>query len=306
MERGRRQRVERLVRSRRDRQTGFAPPERADGGDGDLLQLLPHLERALKAIGGVLAEQPLDDRRKPRIELRLRVAHGRDGIVDLAQHDRHRRLGVGVRDLADEHLVDDDPEGVEIRPRPDGAPHRLLGRHVGGRPDRRTGRGQEAARRSAVDRLRNPEVRDLHPTLVRDHHVLGLEVAVDDAACLGVRKARQQSLEDADHLRKRQPGDHRPQRSALQVLHRDEGRPLVLEVVVHRHDVRMAERAGDVRLANEPLGECGIGGVERGELLQRHVAVEVGLPGEIDDGHPAATNLSQHLVASDGALYPLS
>ena len=80
------------------------------------------------------------------------------------------------------------------------------------------------------------------------------------------------------------------------------GVAVVLEVVVDGDDVRMAERPGHPRLAQEPLGERRVGGVEGGELLQRDGAVEVGLPGQVHGRHAAATDLSEHLVAADGAL----
>jgi hypothetical protein len=61
----------------------------------------------------------------------------------------------------------------------------------------------------------------------------------------------------------------------------------------------MAQRAGDARLAQEALRERGVGRVERGELLERDEAVEVGLAGEIDHRHAAASDLAEDLVAAD-------
>ena len=43
--------------------------------------------------------------------------------------------------------------------------------------------------------------------------------------------------------------------------------------------------------------------VERAELLERDVAVEIGLPSEVDDGHAAAAELLQDLVPTNRALY---
>ena len=94
--------------------------------------------------------------------------------------------------------------------------------------------------------------------------------------------------------------DERPQRAALDVLHRDVRRAVVLEVVVHGDDVRMAQRAGHARLAQEALRERGVGGVERRQLLERDEAVEVGLAGEVDHRHAAAPDLAEDLVAADG------
>ncbi len=109
----------------------------------------------------------------------------------------------------------------------------------------------------------------------------------------------EQPLEHAADLRERQVADERPQRPALDVLHRDVRRPLVLEVVVDGDDVRVAQRAGHPRLAQEALGEGLVGGMEARELLQRDVPVEVGLAREVDGRHPAAPDLLQQLVAPD-------
>ena len=132
-----------------------------------------------------------------------------------------------------------------------------------------------------------------------DHHVLGLHVAVHDPAARRVLEPRQQPLEDAADLREGQLPDERAQRAALEVLHRDVGRALVLEVVVDGDDVRVAERAGHARLAQEPLRERLVRGVERRELLESDEPVEVGLAGEVDRRHPSAADLLQQLVPAD-------
>ena len=44
-----------------------------------------------------------------------------------------------------------------------------------------------------------------------------------------------------------------------------------------------------------------VGRVERRELLQRDLALEVGLAGELDDGHSTATDLPEELEAADSA-----
>ena len=111
--------------------------------------------------------------------------------------------------------------------------------------------------------------------------------------------AGEQALEHAADLRQRHPPDVRAQRAALDVLHRDVRRAVVLEVVVDRDDVRVAQRAGDARLAQEALGERRVGRVERAELLERDEAVEVGLAGEVHHRHAAAADLAEDLVAAD-------
>ena len=118
--------------------------------------------------------------------------------------------------------------------------------------------------------------------------------------CLGVGEPGEQALEHAADLRERQLPHVRAQRAALDVLHRDVRRAVVLEVVVHGDDVRVAQRAGHARLAQEALRERRVRGVERAQLLERDEAVEVGLAREVDDRHAAAADLPQDLVAADG------
>ncbi len=159
----------------------------------------------------------------------------------------------------------------------------------------------ERARVRRLRRPRDPEVGDLDAAVRADHQVLRLEVAVHDAVLLRRAEPGQQALEHAADLRERHPPDVRAQRAALDVLHRDVGRPVVLEVVEHRDHVRVDERARQPRLADEALGEARIrGGVERRELLQRDEPIEVELPREVDDRHPAATELADDAVAPDG------
>jgi len=123
---------------------------------------------------------------------------------------------------------------------------------------------------------------------------------VHDAVRLRVGQPGEQALEHAADLRQRELADVRAQRAALDVLHRDVRRAVVVEVVVDRDDVRVRERARDARLAQEALGERGVRRVEGAQLLERHEAVEVGLAREVDHRHAAATHLAQDLVATDG------
>ena len=122
---------------------------------------------------------------------------------------------------------------------------------------------------------------------------------MDDPARLRVREPGQDALQHARDLRQLEVADERAQRAALDVLHRDVRRPLVLEEVVDGDDVGVAQRAGDARLAHEALGEGRVCGVKRRQLLQRDDAVEVGLTREIDDGHPAAADLTDDVVSPE-------
>ena len=139
-----------------------------------------------------------------------------------------------------EHLVGEDADRVEVGGRADVRRERLLGRHVGGRPHRRPRDGQRVAGTLLHD-LGEPEVRDLDAPARGHHEVLGLQVPVDDPAGVRVGEARQDALEDARGLEQRETGEPPSQRPAVEVLHGDERGALVLEVLVHRDDVRVVQ-----------------------------------------------------------------
>jgi hypothetical protein len=120
-----------------------------------------------------------------------------------------------------------------------------------------------------------------------------------DAGLLGMRETREQPVEDAGGLRVAHPPDVRAQRSALQVLHRDHRSAVPFKEVVHRDDVRMAERRGHARLAHKPPRVRRIRRVKRQQLLQRDKAAKIGLASEMHDRHPAAPELAHNLIPAD-------
>jgi hypothetical protein len=119
---------------------------------------------------------------------------------------------------------------------------------------------------------------------------------VHDAGRVRVGEAGEHALQHAAHLGQRQLPHPRPQRPARHVLHRDVRRPVELEELEHRDDVRMAQRARDARLAQEAPDHLSVLALQRAELLERGEAVEVDLPHEMHAGHPAAAELAQDLV----------
>ena len=280
-------------------QPRVAPPARAEDVDDDLLELVPGRRGRRRALVAVLLHHPRDPGRQPRVDIWHDRAHGRDRLGGVAHQDRHRRVDVVERPLPGQQLEREAAGAVEIGPRPDVRPHRLLGRHVGRRADHHPGGRPEGAGAEVGRRLGDPEVGDLHAPVRAHQHVLGLEVPVHDPGLLGGRQPRQHALEHARDLRQVELADERPQRPALDVLHRQVRDALVLEVLVDRDHVRVGERARQPRLAQEALGVRRVLPAERAQLLERDQPLQVGLAREMHDRHAALAQDAQHLVAAD-------
>ena len=124
---------------------------------------------------------------------------------DRGEHRRHRRRH--PRPAPGEHLVERDAEREDIRRRPRGSATGLLGRHVGHRADQRERIRLRARVRfgggpGLVD-ASQPEVQHLRIAVAANHHVLGLDVAMDDAGRVGGRKRLRDLPADVDHRRRR-------------------------------------------------------------------------------------------------------
>ena len=85
------------------------------------------------------------------------------------------------RQLADGELVEHDADGEHVGAEVERPALDVLGRHVRRRAEQLAGHGQPLE----VDHVRDAEVHQLHDAVGPDHDVLGLDVAVQDAA--GVR-----------------------------------------------------------------------------------------------------------------------
>ena len=122
----------------------------------------------------------------------------------IAEEQRADDVGGGgafERRLPCEHLVEEHAEREQIGAGVEIAAARLFGRHVVERAHDDAVLGLDELRRSSLEaaerrahQLGEPEVQDLHVAVGADHHVLGLEVAMDDA---GVVRGRDR-LRDLD------------------------------------------------------------------------------------------------------------
>jgi hypothetical protein len=110
----------------------------------------------------------------------------------------------GKRGLPGEHLVGYDAESVEIDPVVGrGIGRGLLRRHVGRRANRKPHRRERAAFGGSRDGFRDAEVGDLG-LILRQQHVLRLDVAVDDPLALRLSQRAGDLSDESRRERNRQ------------------------------------------------------------------------------------------------------
>ena len=148
---------------------------------------------------------------------------------------------------------------------------------------------------------RQAEVEDLHLAVAGQEEVVGLEVAVHDAAGVRGGEPGRDLRGDLERLARRQRAADQAlaQRLAVEQLHRGEGDLAVLAEIEDRQDVRMRERRDRLGLALEARQRVGVGGEMRRQDLDRHLAVELGVAGAEDLAHPALAELGDDLVGAE-------
>ena len=260
----------------------------------ELAELLRRLRPQRRVLGEHAQDQRFHDRRDRRVRL---LAAGRNRrLVDLTGEHVHRVRSVEGQ-LTRDHLVEDDPDGVQVAAAVELPSGGLLRRHVLRGPA-----DQVAAREHgqiAIEDLRDPEVEDLDVVRViaplLHHHVLGLEVAVDDVVRVGLAEGRQHLRHDvAEALFRDRPlvAEHQAQVFPVHVLHHDVERAvgIVATEVEHLDAVRMVEAARRQRLALEPPHDRRILEQRRLEHLQANEAVQGQVPGAVDLAHSALSD----------------
>ena len=237
---------------------------------------------------------------RPKDQLLERLSH----LIPLRPQWRRRfvpdSVGDGLRICAVErhaprkHFVEHDAKRPQVAARIGlFAPH-LLGRHVGGRAERRALEGELQRCRE----LRQAEVEDLDG-LVGDDQVAWLDIAVDDALRVGLG-------EPLGHLRRNlnrgvdvQPASLQLvlQRLTVVVRHDDEQAPIVGRGdVVNGADVTVIGGRRSLGLADEPLLGAVIVAPLRWQELQRNQPSKLRVARRVNDTHPAAADFAENFV----------
>ena len=163
--------------------------------------------------------------------------------------ESHQRvLVVDERWESGEQLIEDDTEGEHIGCGREILAKALLGGHVGGGADDRAESGGGGAI-GPVENLGDPEVGDLDRATSaigrrpREEQVLRLDVAMQDAALVGVMKGICGGDDDCARGLGAQPGRREsiPQRAPGESLHDEQAHLLGFDEVVHRDDMGVVE-----------------------------------------------------------------
>jgi hypothetical protein len=143
----------------------------------------------------------------------------------------------------------------------------------------------------ALSRARNAEVRDLQHPVIAHEQIGRLDVAMHEARVVCMLQTGTRLCPEADDTGRRQ-GRRFRKRAAAHTLHHDEWPPIGVTGVVHPHDVRVRESAGETRLTQEAGEELVFRSEMLREQLDRDETVEFGVMSEINGRHPAAPELA--------------
>ncbi len=261
------------------------PPERLGEVPGALRPFLGILREALED-GGLQLLAHVGAERPHR--LRQLVD---DAIEDGLHLARERRL-------ARETLVEHRPERVDVRAPVERPRGDLLGAEVDDGPDERPGlREAVLGRREREAEVHHPGA-DVARVVARRHDVLGLDVAVDDAAGVAVVERVGDLRPDVEDVAEAQRAlaEELPQVRGREHRHDEEQRPLVPPEVVDRHDGGVVHLRDDLGLALEALLGV-LREIPGRDQLDRDVAVQDRILRAVDDAHSAAPQLGEDLVA---------
>jgi hypothetical protein len=249
------------------------------------------------AAGRVLVEAAHDDVFEGRRDLGGPVVEGTRLFPNLLVGD-HSGVIAGERGRAGEHFVHDAAERVDVGGGADGVAGGLFGGEVGSGAESHACLGKFGAGEGFDD----AKIGEAHVAPAVDHDVLGLDVAMYEAAGVGSCVGAADLGDDGDEI----GGGHAAaaledvlEVAALDVLHGDEHRAVgVLAKVVDIDNVRVIEARGGARFVEEALTggfvACELGAKE----LDGDNSVEALVAGTVDDGGTAFAYLVHEEVAS--------
>jgi len=153
----------------------------------------------------------------------------------------------------------------------------------------------------AVDQLRQAEVQDLDDAVVADHHVLGLDVAMDNAGFVRGVEGGGHLEGDLQGVSQRQRHGAHPlaQRLSPDELRGNEVQVLEIPDLVDGEDIGVIERRRRLRFPHESTEAIAVSRRFPVQDLQGHLALEARVLGDVDRAHAARAQRRQDLVGSE-------
>jgi hypothetical protein len=274
----------------------------------ELFQIGTDVGRALIALEGVLLQRSGDH---PG-ELRRYLYSQLGDRVGRVSQDRRDGVGRGLtleRARPRRHLVENDPKREEIRSVIRGPALDLLRRHVGHRAHHLTVLGQRLGGRLVAAlgvelraQLGEPEIEDLDVAVGRHHDVGRLEIAMDDAARMRGDQRVDHRLSNSHQLFDPHPRrrNHPLEGAPLDIAHGQKPRPVRLFHRVDGDDVGVLDRGDRLGFALEPLQVLRTRREIVGKHLDRHLAIEIGVLGQVDGPHAPLSELGEDPVVGKG------
>jgi myo-inositol-1(or 4)-monophosphatase len=154
---------------------------------------------------------------------------------------------------------------------------------------------------AVVGELGQSEVEHLDVAVAAQHQVLRLDVAVDDARLVRGRERARGADADVQHVGDRHllAADLLAQRLAVDVLGGDVVDAVGFADVVDGDDVGMVQRRGRAGLALEAADALLVLGEAHRQELERHLAPQTVVLGEINLAHAAGAEKALHPVVGD-------
>ena len=305
-------------RRTRDRQVGRGRRLRARRHDrlhdvrGQRLEIAVQVACRLVPVGRVLGEAPIEQPLQRQRRFRVHFGQGRMIVSDDGRHLLDV-AGPLERATPAQHLVDDDAERELVAAKVHCPARGLLRRHVADRAEDHAGVGRRGVgerlglrRRCRLRHpLRDPEVEDLHVAVRGQEDVLGLEIAVRDAAgmCRGEAAGKLSrhvdgAAETEGALVERVPKRLPAEELGDQVRHG----PLGADVE-DGQDVRVIERRGGARLHFESAKTIRVRDELARQHLHRDVASQPRIVALVDLAHPAGAEQADDFIGSDARAW---
>jgi hypothetical protein len=153
--------------------------------------------------------------------------------------------------------------------------------------------------------LGQPEVEHLDEVALGELDVRRLQVAVDDSVLVGGLDRLGDLLGNGERLGDRHGAvvEHGIERLAGHVLEDEVSPAIDLLEPVDRGNARVVERGEHLGLALETGEAIGVVGEVLRECLDRNVAVEPRVTGQVDHAHAAASDLADDVVRADSGWH---